>query len=185
MTFLAAILIAHAGQGAAELQRREMAKLDFMVGYWEGTLTDFQTDPPTVARGYENVRSAAGGTALFDNALYEIETDGGKKPVNSIAAMIWFDTARQAHTMRIQSESGWSDQFDLHPTQHGVDWSVKFGETTISYTLRISPEGEWVETAVTDRASRKKIFEIRLKRSGPPRQESTILSAPSVALRHP
>ncbi|MBL8068929.1 MAG: hypothetical protein JNM28_10800 [Armatimonadetes bacterium] len=185
MTFLAAILFAHAGQNAADLPRREMAKLDFMIGYWEGTLTDFQTDPPTVAHGYENVRSAAGGTALFDNALYEIETSGVKKPVNSIAAMIWFDTARQAHTMRIQSESGWSDQFDLHPTQNGMDWSVKFGETTVYYTLRISPEGEWVESAVTDRASRKKIFEIRLKRTGPPRQESRFLSAPSLAPRHP
>lgn len=184
MTFLAAILFAQAGQSAADLQRREMAKLEFMVGYWEGTLTDFQTDPPTVAHGYENVRSVAGGTALFDNALYETEADGVKKPVNSIAAMIWFDSQRGSHAMRIQSASGWSDQFDLHPTQNGMDWSVKFGETTVYYTLRISPEGEWVESAVTDRASRNKIFEIRLKRTGPPRQESIFLSAPHLAPRH-
>lgn len=170
MLALAALLIAQTAESPVAIQKREMAKLEFMVGYWEGTMTSFQSDPPLVAHGYENVRSAAGGTALLDNAKYEAEVNGVKRPVNNLAAMIWFDSARGAHSMRIQSESGFGDQFDLHPSGKGMSWSIKLGAATYNYSLAVTEQGEWIESATAEGAPGKKIFEIRLKRVGPPKE---------------
>ncbi|MFM9872337.1 MAG: hypothetical protein ACKVQS_02590 [Fimbriimonadaceae bacterium] len=168
-TLIAAALTANmqAVDFHSKLQKDEMAKLNFLVGYWEGTTTYYSGGREIIVQGYENVRSVAGGTAILIDAQYTMDRGGQKIPIHDVAAIMRFDPEKKVHLMRSQLGNGLTGEYEIKVRENGYDWSTQgiTGTGTTDYVMNISPEGDWVEVGYSvDGDKRTKLMELRLKK---------------------
>lgn len=153
-----------------KVQKDEMAKLDFMVGYWEGTITYNNNGTNVVFTGYENRKKIAGGTALLIEAAYTMERDGKQVPAVEFGGIIQFDVKRKKHVRFYQLNNGDKEQVEMTFWDRGYGFEVPLlnGEGKVEYFMNLQADGTFIEIGTIvggeEEEERVQLMETKLKK---------------------
>lgn len=145
---------------------RNMRKLDFLVGKWEGEGWQLLgPDEKVEFKGTEIVQSKLSGGALLVEGEF-FAKDGGKVVHQTLGIINW-KPEKAAFNMRAYMFNRPEADYKLDVTDNGFKWSIQLDHgATIAYTMRLTPEGDWLETGTygMDGMDPVPIFEMRLKK---------------------
>jgi hypothetical protein len=160
-----ALAVSALGQEAppdAAAHRAAIAKLDFMVGQWEGSGWDQRGPKRTEFTSKETVRPAAGGTLLLIEGNHKT-TDGG---FDAFGLVAWNETSK-AYEFRSYTSEACSGLNDFKVTgERRVEWSFAIPQGRVRYTVDMGEADRWVEAGEFSRDGNewRKFFEMTLKR---------------------
>jgi hypothetical protein len=164
----AAILFnAQASDFQFKLQHDEMAKLDFIVGHWEGTLTYNNNGNEIVLQGYENRKRTAGGTAILVDGAYTLDNNGTKTTILEFGGTIRFDVKRRKHVRFYQISNGATEEVLMNLRNKGFSYDSPppVGGTTIHYEMNLQADGTFIEIGtIGNGEDSMKLMETRLKK---------------------
>lgn len=172
LTFVAFFLVVPAlfaqGPPKPEAQLAAMAKLDSMIGTWNGEgWMDFGGRRATF-RGSEVVQRKLGGVALLVEGNFVSRPAGADKeiPVHTTLGVISFDPQAQKYRFTSWLATGTSGDRELILTDVGWRWETKGPRGVIRYDTKITASGEWIEIGErsADGTEWTKFFEMKLKK---------------------
>jgi hypothetical protein len=144
-------------------QHRAMKKLEFLVGHWSG--------PATVVRGpgeplkltqTEDVQFKLDGLVLLIEGTGQ-SADG--QAVYRALATISYDDDAHAYHVRAYNEGRYVDTA-ISVTSNGFDWGFTFGPVKVNNVMKLSDDGNWLETTEMTMGSGppRRTVEMKLRR---------------------
>src|SRR5690606_19009427 len=116
-----------------------MAKLDFMVGRWQGDAWQLRGTERVQTGMLETVERKLGGAVLLVEGRGTIAVAGAdERVVHHALGVISFDAARGAYTLRSYLATGQSGDFALTLLDGGVRWSREVPGGTVRNTAHFT-----------------------------------------------
>jgi hypothetical protein len=154
------------GPPRPEAQIAAMAKLDYMVGNWQGTGSMKMGERTVTFRGGELVQKKLDGTVLLVEGSFFSKPPGAEAevPVHTTLGVISFDAKAGKYRFTTWLANGGSGERELVLLPDGWQWEASNPHGTVRYTMRRGPNGEWVETGerTTDGKTWQPFFEMTL-----------------------
>ncbi len=147
--------------------KKQMEKLAFLVGKWEGE--GWMSRGPEERmefKGTETVQMKLGGLALLVEGEFVDKTDG--RIVHQTLGVINYRPDRSAFNLRAYLFNRPSADYRLEALSNGYTWSYELEHgATIKYTMNLMNDGTWLErgTYAMEGMDPVPIFEMRLKKS--------------------
>ncbi len=155
------------GMPTGDTERAAMAKLDGMVGRWEGGGWMDMGAGRSAFQGSETVQKKLRGVALLVEGDFTGKVgDGGQEaPVHTTLGVIFFDAKSGKYRFNSWLATGMAGERDLTLTSDGWQWEMQAGPMRIRYTARLTP-GEWHEIGErsSDGTNWSPFFEMTLKK---------------------
>jgi hypothetical protein len=151
-------------------QLEAMAKLRYMVGEWRGSgWFEMQPGQRLEFRGGERVQEKLDGLALLVEGRFTGRPPGATEevPVHTTLAVISYEPRARKYEFHTWLATGVSGEYELTLTDDGWRWDIRYPGGTIRYTMRLGPDGEWIEVGErsTDGATWAKFFEMTLRKA--------------------
>jgi hypothetical protein len=129
-----------------EVQREAMQKLAFLVGLWKGEATVW-VGPEGQKRiqQTEDVQFELGGLVLLIEGTGRNPATGAVE-FNALAT-VSFDEASSSYRVRAYHGGNYVDA-EMKVRDRGMEWGFTSGPATITNTMHLDEDGQWVE--VTD-----------------------------------
>jgi hypothetical protein len=147
-----------------EEQRAAMAKLDYMVGNWQGTGW-IQRGTRETFTGGENVQRKLDGLALLVEGDFAA-TDAPGRSVHKTLGVIYYDPKTRKYRFDTWLAAGSHGEHELELLDDGWRWELTYPGGTIRYTMRRGTGGDWFE--IGERSPNgttwSKFFEMTLKK---------------------
>lgn len=123
--------------------RDAMAKLDFLVGHWEG---EAQMDGRPDMVHVETVESRLDGLVLVVEGIGRAQEDGAL--VHHALGVISYDARAQHYRVVAYRDDGESvDAIATFLPDRAFQWTFDTtGQRSVRYTIRLSESGDWLET---------------------------------------
>src|SRR5262245_19273440 len=118
---------------ALEEQRTAMAKLDYMVGDWQGTGW-IQRGARETFTGGERVQRKLDGLALLVEGDFAA-TDAPSKSVHKTLGVIYYDTKTHKYRFDTWLAAGSHGEHELELLDDGWRWELAYPGGTIRYTM--------------------------------------------------
>ena len=150
--------------------RKEMQKLDWLVGKWEGESWMMSRDGQRqVSRGTEHVRRKVGGLALLVEGHFTSKTGSGEAEatVHEAMGVFSYDAAAGAIRFRTYLANGMGGEHEAKVADDGtIVWGYRVGNGEMRYTTRKGPQGEWIEVGEfsSDGKTWRQVLGMTLKR---------------------
>ena len=156
LTAIAGVAIASAATAADEPRRgppkpeaqiAAIAKLDYLVGDWQGTGSMQFGERKVTFRGGERVQRKLDGTALLVEGSFYSKPEGSDTeiPVHTTLGVISYDPATQKYRFTTWLATGASGERELELLPDGWRWQAESPRGRMRYTMTRGPNGEWVE----------------------------------------
>lgn len=158
----------HAQAPSGDIGRQMMAKLNKLVGHWEGEAT-VQLGPGQIhkVRQREHVQSKLNGSVLLiEGTGRETDSDGKDKVVFQAMAVCAFDPATQGLQFHAFRDNGMSKIAAAELTETGMIWGFDDGRGgKVRYTITLTDD-TWVEIGeyLMEGMPPRKIFEMTVKK---------------------
>jgi hypothetical protein len=159
------LLVAQPRQPDIAAQKAAMKKLEFLAGKWEGDAKVWRgPGEPIAVRQTEDVRMRLDGLVLLVEGTGR-DPQSGKAVFNALAT-IAFDEVSGTYRTRAYHDGRYLDT-ELSVVDKGYSWGYEAGPAKIRNTMRLSPEGEWVQTGevLFGNAPPRKTMEMTLRRT--------------------
>lgn len=143
-----------------------IAKLDFMVGRWQGTAWQQRGSERIQTQMLEVVERKLGGAVLLVEGRGTIPVPGAEeRVVHHALGVISFDPGSGRYTLRSYIATGQSGDFALTLIDGGVQWSREVPGGRVRNTARYTKD-EWHEIGEFSRdgTTWMQVMEMRLKR---------------------
>ena len=151
-------------------RRVAMQRLAFMLGDWSGDADVRNPDGSRLRlRQTEHVRSVVGGQVFTVQGVGRVLTDGvpGDTVFHAAATIEWH--ADSGYVMRSITLDGRHGVFHIEPATEGrgFDWGMAVPGGNVRYRMRLTAEGEWVESGEFMRAGAPpfRFIEMRVRRT--------------------
>jgi hypothetical protein len=159
-----------AQEGHTTEMRAAMARLDFMVGEWEGSsATRMGPGPAAQAVGREVVRWRLGGLALLvEGEFHASDAPSGAEPVHQALGVITYDLGVGRYRFEAHTAAGQSTASEATLVEGVFEWRLRTPRGWIRYRLSLDEQGRWRETgeASSDGERWLPFFEMTLTRVG-------------------
>lgn len=147
----------------------EMAKLNFLVGNWEGEgWMDMGTR--NAFRSSEIIERKLGGMLLLIEGKHFARMSGQQTDtvVHHALAIISWDPQAKLYRFRSNLANGRSGDYTGIFNDGAFIWHMTQPQGQMRYTIRLNDEGQWFEIGErsTDGATWTKFFEMTLTKSG-------------------
>ena len=143
-----------------------MARLDFMVGRWEGEAWQLRGSERVQTRMTETVERKLDGSVLLVEGRGTVAVAGAEdRVVHHALGIISFDARSSKYAMRSYLGTGQSGDFEVTLVDDGVSWTRDVPGGRIRNTARFTQK-EWHEVGEfsSDGQAWRQIMEIRLQR---------------------
>ena len=142
-----------------DAQLAAMAKLEYMIGNWQGEGWMEMGGRRMTFRGGEKIQKKLNGVAQLVEGSFFSKPEGAPAeiPVHTTLAVISFDPKTSTYRFASWLANGGSGSTELVVSDTGWHWVTEQG---IKFTMTLT-DGQWVETG--ERAGTK-FFEMRLKK---------------------
>lgn len=143
-----------------------LARLDFMVGRWQGEAWQLRGTERVHTQMLEIVERKLGGAVLLVEGRGTIAAAGaGARVVHHALGVISFEPSTGKYTLRSYLATGQAGDFELTLVDGGVMWTRNVGGGRVRNTARFT-ESEWHEIGEYSRdgAGWTQIMELRLRR---------------------
>jgi hypothetical protein len=169
---LACLVPAHAGAQIPDslrtAQAAAMQRLDYMVGTWRGEGWIDYGGRRLTFRGSEQVQRKLDGLALLVEGNFLGRAPGAERevPVHTTLAVISYAPATRRYQFDTWLASGAQGEHELLLADDGWQWEIRQPAGRIRYVMRLTPEGEWLETGErsADGTAWRQFFEMRLRK---------------------
>ena len=142
-----------------------MKKLEFLVGQWSGTATARPGPGGEVKMTQtEDVQWKLEGLVLLIEGTGK---DPNGKTLFHALGTVAYDDAAQQYRFRAFSEGRYIDtELKLASDGRGFNWGIDMGPAQVRYVMRLTPEGEWLETGELVMGDRppQRLVELNVKR---------------------
>ena len=141
-----AIAIATFGQSQqanVTRQRDAMKKLAFLVGTWTGEATTVRAKQTVKVKQTEQVDFKLDGLVLLIEGTGR-NPEGGEVMFRALATVSYDETAGVYH-FRAYNDGSYLDT-ELKVRDSGFEWGYKNGPAQIVFSMKLSDQGDWVET---------------------------------------
>lgn len=139
---------APAQEARLEEAKTAMARLDFMVGRWEGTSTmRMGSGPPEGGVGSEVVEWRLGGLALLvEGEFFAPDAPEGSPPIHQALGIITYDPASGAYRFDAHTAEGRSVTAEAVLDGDVFEWRIpETPRGKIRYRLTLDEQGRWYE----------------------------------------
>ena len=143
-----------------------LARLEFMVGRWQGEAWQLRGSERVRTQMVETVERKLGGAVLLVEGRGTVPVPGGEaRVVHHALGVISFDATTGKYRLRSYLSTGQSGDFDLTLIDGGVSWTREVPGGRIRNTARFTAN-EWHETGEfsTDGTTWRQVMEFRLQR---------------------
>ncbi len=156
------------GMPTGDAERAAMAKLDMMVGRWEGSgWMDFGSGKNTF-QGSETVQKKLRGVALLVEGDFtgKLGSSGQEGPVHTTLGVISYDAKTRTYRFASWLANGSAGERELKLTADGWQWELQTPAGRMRYTTRFTAT-EWLEIGerTTDGTTWNKFFEMTLRKA--------------------
>lgn len=151
--------------GAAE-QKAAIARLQVMVGEWQGRGTIEMPQGRYEFHGGERVQLKIDGLALLiEGSFFHRDAEGREVPSHTTLGVISFDPRSRTYRFHSWLANGMSNAAELKLVPDGWQWEIVHPRGRMRYTTSFA-DGDWVEIGerTSDGTTWQPFFEMRLKR---------------------
>lgn len=149
----------------AEMLKREMLKLDKMVGKWSGSGWIQQGKEREEFVGTENVQWKVDGTAILVEGRFTDKKDSSHV-IHETLAVLSYNPNTKIYDFKTYLATGRTGDFTFKVNENNYEWGMEFPGGKILYTIVIK-DGVWNEVGKLSRDGGKtwlQFFEMNLKK---------------------
>lgn len=146
-------------------QKQAIAKLNFMIGEWQGSGWALYNSQKFLFEGTEVILPKCEGTILSLEGNHSTVRNGQKVPIHNAFGMLRYDEKTSKYFMRAHLANGLENEYEFKVLPNGYSWkqeSPTWGN--VEYTAEFKGD-DWLEYGEIEKdGKRVRVYEMRMKR---------------------